>query len=243
MTEPVRKKTGQVGKPCLNIEGLRAQKICKTYGTQENPVYALKETSFQIPKGQFAAILGPSGCGKSTLLHVLGGIEEPDGGSVWIKGKDLYQMERSKRAVFRRRSIGMVYQSIFLLPALNIEENIILPLLLDGRRAREKQLLGLLRETGLEAKREALPSQLSGGQQQRAAIARALVMSPSVLLADEPTGNLDKANRNGVMELFRRLNDIYQVTILMVTHDEELASQCDRILYMEDGQIIRDREL
>ena len=114
MTEPVRKKTGQVGKPCLNIEGLRAQKICKTYGTQENPVYALKETSFQIPKGQFAAILGPSGCGKSTLLHVLGGIEEPDGGSVWIKGKDLYQMERSKRAVFRRRSIGMVmYQSYF----------------------------------------------------------------------------------------------------------------------------------
>ena len=242
MTEPVRKKTGQAGKSCLNIEGLRAQKICKTYGTQENPVYALKETSFQIPKGQFAAILGPSGCGKSTLLHVLGGIEEPDGGSVWIKGKDLYQMERSKRAVFRRRSIGMVYQSIFLLPALNIEENIILPLLLDGRRAKEKQLLGLLRETGLEAKREALPSQLSGGQQ-RAAIARALVMSPSVLLADEPTGNLDKANRNGVMELFRRLNDIYQVTILMVTHDEELARQCDRILYMEDGQIIRDREL
>ena len=179
MTEPVRKKTGQVGKPCLNIEGLRAKKICKTYGTQENPVYALKETSFQIPKGQFAAILGPSGCGKSTLLHVLGGIEEPDGGSVWIKGKDLYQMERSKRAVFRRRSIGMVYQSIFLLPALNIEENIILPLLLDGRRAKEKQLLGLLRETGLEEKREALPSQLSGGQQQRAAIARALVMSPS----------------------------------------------------------------
>ena len=148
MTEPVRKKTGQAGKPSLDREGLRAQKICKTYGTQENPVYALKETSFQIPKGQFAAILGPSGCGKSTLLHVLGGIEEPDGGSVWIKGKDLYQMERSKRAVFRRRSIGMVYQSIFLLPALNIEENIILPLLLDGRRAKEKQLLGLLRETG-----------------------------------------------------------------------------------------------
>ena len=180
MTEPVRKKTGQAGKPSLDREGLRTQKICKTYGTRENPVYALKETSFQIPKGQFAAILGPSGCGKSTLLHVLGGIEEPDGGSVWIKGKDLYQMERSKRAVFRRRSIGMVYQSIFLLPALNIEENIILPLLLDGRRAKEKQLLGLLRETGLKEKREALPSQLSGGQQQRAAIARALVMSPSL---------------------------------------------------------------
>ena len=133
------------------------------------------------------------GAEKSTLLHVLGGIEEPDGGSVWIKGKDLYQMERSKRAVFRRRSIGMVYQSIFLLPALNIEENIILPLLLDGRRAREKNsFLDYCGETGLEAKREALPSQLSGGQQQRAAIARALVMSPSILLADEPTGNLDQ---------------------------------------------------
>ena len=164
MKEAGKNKTTKTGKASLEREGLRAEKICKTYGTQENPVYALKETSFQIPGGQFAAILGPSGCGKSTLLHVLGGIEEPDGGSVWIKGKDLYQMERSKRAVFRRRSIGMVYQSIFLLPALNIEENIILPLLLDGRRAREKQLLGLLRETGLEAKREALPSQLSGGQ-------------------------------------------------------------------------------
>ena len=138
MKEAGKNKTTKTGKASLEREGLRAEKICKTYGTQENPVYALKETSFQIPGGQFAAILGPSGCGKSTLLHVLGGIEEPDGGSVWIKGKDLYQMERSKRAVFRRRSIGMVYQSIFLLPALNIEENIILPLLLDGRRARGK---------------------------------------------------------------------------------------------------------
>lgn len=221
--------------------GIRGENLRKTYGTQEHPIYALRDVSLQLKPGQFAAVLGPSGCGKSTLLHVLAGIDEPDAGRVEIKGTDLYEMKRSERAVFRRKKIGMVYQSIYLLPSLNIEENIILPLLLDGRKVSGEWLAALLKETGLEDKKEALPSQISGGQQQRAAIARAVAPSPAVLLADEPTGNLDKANRNGVMELFQRLNQVYGVTILMVTHDEELASRCERILYMEDGKIIRDR--
>lgn len=223
------------------VYGIRAEKISKTYGTKEHPVRALKEISLQIQPGQFVAVLGPSGCGKSTLLHVLGGIDEPDQGNVEIKGKKLYEMKRSERSVFRRRNIGMVYQAIYLLPSLNIEENIILPLLLDGRKVSGEWLKALLTETNLRGKKHALPSQLSGGQQQRAAIARAVAASPAVLLADEPTGNLDKVNRNSVMDLFQRLNEVYGMTIVMVTHDEELASRCGRILYMEDGRIIRDR--
>lgn len=221
--------------------GIFAEKVKKTYRSGEQQVCALKETSLRIPEGQFAAVLGASGCGKSTLLHVLAGIDEPDQGSVWVKGKEMYGMKKSSRSVFRRRNIGIVYQSIFLLPALNVEENILLPLLLDKKKVPEKWMNLLLKETGLSGKKEFLPSQLSGGQQQRAAIARALAMSPAIILADEPTGNLDKANRNTVMELFKRMNEVYHATILMVTHDEELAGQCGRILYMEDGRIIRDR--
>lgn len=164
--------------------GIRGENLKKTYGTQEHPVYALRDVSLQLESGQFAAVLGPSGCGKSTLLHVLAGIDEPDGGSVEIKGTDLYEMKRSERAVFRRKNIGMVYQSIYLLPSLNIEENIILPLLLDGRKVSREWLAALLKETGLDTKKESLPSQISGGQQQRAAIARAVAPSPAVLLAD-----------------------------------------------------------
>lgn len=220
-----------------------ADKISKTYRTGTHPVRALQEISLQIPKGQFAAVLGPSGCGKSTLLHVLAGIDKPDDGKVRIRGRNLYEMKRSSRAIFRRRNIGMVYQSIYLLASLNIEENIILPLLLDDRKVSEKWVEKLLGETGLAGKKEVLPSQLSGGQQQRAAIARAVAPAPSVIFADEPTGNLDKASRNAVMKLFRKLNKNYGMTILMVTHDEELAGQCDRILYLEDGKLIRDRIL
>lgn len=220
-----------------------AEKVRKTYGTGEYPVWALQDVSIQIPAGQFAAVLGPSGCGKSTLLHVLSGIDEPDSGKVEVTGKNLYEMKRNDRAIFRRQNIGMVYQSIYLLASLNIEENVILPLLLDGRKVSETWVGKLFEETGLTKKREALPCQLSGGQQQRAAIARAVVASPAVLFTDEPTGNLDKASRDTVMKLFRTLNENYGVTILMVTHDEELAGQCDRILYMEDGKVIRDRHL
>lgn len=220
-----------------------AVKISKTYGSKENIVHALKETSLSIEAGEFVAVLGTSGCGKSTLLHVLGGIDEPDSGKVVIQGKGIYKMKKGERSVFRRRHIGMVYQSIYLLPYLNIEENIMLPLLLDGKELSKKKLQKLLEETGLTEKKDALPCQLSGGQQQRAAIARAIAASPAVILADEPTGNLDKKNRNIVMELLKRLNHIYNITIIMVTHDEELAKQCDRILYMEDGRIIRDSKL
>lgn len=219
-----------------------ASKISKTYGSKENSVHALKETSLSIESGEFVAVLGTSGCGKSTLLHVIGGIDEPDSGRVVIHGKEIYKMKRGERSVFRRRHIGMIYQSIYLLPYLNVEENIVLPLLLDGKELSKKRLEKLLKETGLTGKRESLPCQLSGGQQQRAAIARAIAASPAVILADEPTGSLDKKNRNIVMNLLKKLNRIYNITILMVTHDEELAKQCDRILYMEDGRIIRDRE-
>lgn len=219
-----------------------ASKISKTYGSKENSVHALKETSLSIESGEFVAVLGTSGCGKSTLLHVIGGIDEPDSGRVVIHGKEIYKMKRGERSVFRRRHIGMIYQSIYLLPYLNVEENIVLPLLLDGKELSKKRLEKLLEETGLIGKRESLPCQLSGGQQQRAAIARAIAASPAVILADEPTGSLDKKNRNIVMNLLKKLNRIYNITILMVTHDEELAKQCDRILYMEDGRIIRDRE-
>lgn len=224
-------------------KGILAKKISKTYGTKDNPVHALKETSLYIPEGEFTAVLGTSGCGKSTLLHVLGGIEEPDGGRVVVGKSDLYKMDKGDRSVFRRRHIGMVYQAIYLLPYLNIEENIVLPLFLDGRSISSKRLENLLAETGLTGKRQSLPSQLSGGQQQRAAIARAIAASPAVILADEPTGNLDKKNRNIVMNLLKKLNQTYKITILMVTHDEELAKMCDRILYMEDGRIIRDTRL
>ena len=219
-----------------------ASKISKTYGSKENSVHALKETSLSIESGEFVAVLGTSGCGKSTLLHVIGGIDEPDSGRVVIHGKEIYKMKRGERSVFRRRHIGMIYQSIYLLPYLNVEENIVLPLLLDGKELSKKRLEKLLEETGLTGKRESLPCQLSGGQQQRAAIARAIAASPAVILADEPTGSLDKKNRNIVMNLLKKLNRIYNITILMVTHDEELAKQCDRILHMEDGRIIRDRE-
>lgn len=219
-----------------------ASKISKTYGSKENTVHALKETSLSIESGEFVAVLGTSGCGKSTLLHVIGGIDEPDSGRVVIHGKEIYKMKRGERSVFRRRHIGMIYQSIYLLPYLNVEENIVLPLLLDGKELSKKRLEKLLEETGLTGKRESLPCQLSGGQQQRAAIARAIAASPAVILADEPTGSLDKKNRNIVMNLLKKLNRIYNITILMVTHDEELAKQCDRILYMEDGRIIRDRK-
>lgn len=213
-----------------------ASKISKTYGSKENSVHALKETSLSIESGEFVAVLGTSGCGKSTLLHVIGGIDEPDSGRVVIHGKEIYKMKRGERSVFRRRHIGMIYQSIYLLPYLNVEENIVLPLLLDGKELSKKRLEKLLEETGLTGKRESLPCQLSGGQQQRAAIARAIAASPAVILADEPTGSLDKKNRNIVMNLLKKLNRIYNITILMVTHDEELAKQCDRILiWKTDG--------
>lgn len=167
-----------------------ASKISKTYGSKENSVHALKETSLSIESGEFVAVLGTSGCGKSTLLHVIGGIDEPDSGRVVIHGKEIYKMKRGERSVFRRRHIGMIYQSIYLLPYLNVEENIVLPLLLDGKELSKKRLEKLLEETGLTGKRESLPCQLSGGQQQRAAIARAIAASPAVILADEPTGNV-----------------------------------------------------
>lgn len=219
---------------------IEAEQIRKTYGSGDTAVRALRETSLRIKRGQFTAILGPSGCGKSTLLHVLGGIDEPDSGRVWVDGRELYRMKKGERSIFRRRQIGMVYQSIYLLPSLNVEENIALPLLLDGKPLSAQRLQELLAVTGLTKKREALPCHLSGGQQQRTAIARAAAPSPAVILADEPTGNLDSRNRDAIMRLFRRLNTRQHTTIIMVTHDEALAKQCDRVLYMEDGRILRD---
>ena len=219
-----------------------ASKISKTYGSKENSVHALKETSLSIESGEFVAVLGTSGCGKSTLLHVIGGIDEPDSGRVVIHGKEIYKMKRGERSVFRRRHIGMIYQSIYLLPYLNVEENIVLPLLLDGKELSKKRLEKLLEETGLTGKRESLPCQLSGGQQQRVSIARALAGNPSLILADEPTGALDSRTSREVLDFLKQLNEEGN-TIVMITHDNSIALEAKRVIRIHDGRINFDGDV
>lgn len=225
------------------MEILRAEHISKTYGEGEGAVHALSDLSFTIEKGQFVAIIGPSGSGKSTLLHILGGIDEPTAGWVRIDGADLYALSRAEQAVFRRRQIGIVYQFFNLIPVLNVEENMALPLLLDRRRVDRRRLRELADSLDLSARLDSFPHQLSGGQQQRVSIARALINTPALLLADEPTGNLDSRNSQQVLELLKAANRRYHQTTIVITHEENIALQADRILTIEDGRITRDEAL
>ncbi|MGF0101847.1 ABC transporter ATP-binding protein [Bariatricus sp. SGI.019] len=216
---------------------LRVENLTKIYGTGETKVKALDHVSFNVEKGEFIAITGASGSGKSTLLHLMGGVEKATEGRVLIGNTDILALNENEQAVFRRRHIGLIYQFYNLIPILTVEENILLPLLLDGKKINTKRLSGIVKMLGLEARREHLLSQLSGGQQQRVAIGRALITRPAIILADEPTGNLDQKNTLEIMHLFRILNQRLEQTILMITHDLDLAKQCDRIIRIEDGRV------
>jgi putative ABC transport system ATP-binding protein len=203
-------------------------------------VSALDDVSFCVEQGEFVAIVGPSGSGKSTLLHLLGGVDRPTGGKVYVSDKDMYALDETALAIFRRRQIGLIYQFYNLIPVLNVEENITLPLLLDNRSINEQQLDNMVQALGLKKRLQHLPSQLSGGQQQRVSIGRALMASPAIVLADEPTGNLDRANSREIIDLLKRLHDELHQTLIIITHDEGIALQADRILKIEDGHIVRD---
>ena len=217
----------------MNI--LEVQELCKTYGTGEARVHALRRVSFSVRRGEFAAIVGESGSGKSTLLNVIGALDNATSGKVWIDGQDIFSMPEKKLTVFRRQHIGFIFQSFNLIPELNVEQNIIFPLLLDYKRPEQSFVDELLNALGLAERRHHLPSQLSGGQQQRAAIGRALVTRPALILADEPTGNLDSKNSREVLALLRTMSARYEQTILMITHNKDHAGTADRIFHMSDG--------
>ena len=222
------------------MEILKVENLTKVYGKGENEVRALNGVSFSVEKGDFVAIIGPSGSGKSTLLHTLGGVDRPTGGKVLVNGQDVYSRSDEQIAVFRRREVGLIYQFYNLIPVLNVEENMSLPVLLDGRNVNRDRLRELIRELDLVGREKHLPSQLSGGQQQRVSIGRALMNSPSIVLADEPTGNLDSKNSHEIVELLKRMNREYNQTLIMITHDESIALQARRIIAIEDGKIVRD---
>lgn len=222
------------------MEILKVENLTKVYGKGENEVRALNGVSFSVEKGDFVAIIGPSGSGKSTLLHTLGGVDRPTGGKVLVNGQDVYSRSDEQIAVFRRREVGLIYQFYNLIPVLNVEENMSLPVLLDGRNVNRDRLRELIRELDLVGREKHLPNQLSGGQQQRVSIGRALMNSPSIVLADEPTGNLDSKNSHGIVELLKRMNREYNQTLIMITHDESIALQARRIIAIEDGKIVRD---
>lgn len=222
------------------MEILRVEHLSKIYGAGDNAVRALDDVSFTVEKGQFVAIVGPSGSGKSTLLHILGGVDRPTSGKVCLEGQDVFRQNEDQLAIFRRRQVGLVYQFYNLIPVLNVTENITLPVLMDGRRVNRERLDNLLDTLNLRGREKHLPSQLSGGQQQRVSIGRALMNDPAVVLADEPTGNLDSRNSQEIVELLRLSNKQYGQTLIVITHDESIALQADRILTMEDGRITRD---
>ena len=222
------------------MEILKVENLTKVYGKGENEVRALNGVSFSVEKGDFVAIIGPSGSGKSTLLHTLGGVDRPTGGKVLVNGQDVYSRSDEQIAVFRRREVGLIYQFYNLIPVLNVEENMSLPVLLDGRNVTRDRLRELIRELDLVGREKHLPNQLSGGQQQRVSIGRALMNSPSIVLADEPTGNLDSKNSHEIVELLKRMNREYNQTLIMITHDESIALQARRIIAIEDGKIVRD---
>ena len=219
---------------------LEVEQLTKVYGTGDASVRALDGISLKVERGEFVAVMGASGSGKSTLLHLLGGVDKPTSGRITLDGVSLYDQKEEELTVFRRRQIGLVYQFYNLVPLLTVEENLTLPLLLDGRTADPARVLDLLARLGLEGKRRAFPAQLSGGQQQRVAIARALITRPALLLADEPTGNLDSAASESVMRMLVQLNETTGQTIVMITHDEALALQAKRILRLRDGRIVKD---
>lgn len=222
------------------MEILKVEKLQKTYGKGENQIHAVDGISFSVEKGEFVAIVGSSGSGKSTLLHLLGGVDRPTGGKVYIDGKDIYDLSNDNLAIFRRRQVGLVYQFYNLIPILNVEENITLPCRLDGVRVEEERLKELLETLGLTDRVKHLPNELSGGQQQRVSIGRALINNPAIVLADEPTGNLDSKASEEILDLLKLSNKKYKQTVIMITHDLELASAADRIITIEDGKIVKD---
>ena len=222
------------------MEILRVEHLKKTYGEGENAVHALDDVSFSVEKGEFTAIIGPSGSGKSTLLQILGAVDVPTSGKVYMDGQDVFAQNEEELAVFRRRQVGLIYQFYNLIPVLNVRENIALPILMDGRKINEKRLQEMIHTLRLEGREKHLPNQLSGGQQQRVSIGRALMNAPAVVLADEPTGNLDSRNSHEIMELLKESNKRYNQTLIMITHDENIALQADRIIAIEDGRITRD---
>lgn len=219
---------------------LEVTNLCKTYGKGDTMVKALDNVSFSVEKGEFVAIIGPSGSGKSTLLHILGGVDVPTSGSVVINQTDISNLDETALAIFRRRLIGLIYQFYNLIPILTVQENLTLPLLLDGRKPDKKQIDTLVKRLGLENRLDHLPNQLSGGQQQRVSIGRALVNNPALMLADEPTGNLDSENSKEIISLLRQFNKEFNQTVIIITHDEKIANSADRVITIEDGKITGD---
>ncbi|WP_214481769.1 ABC transporter ATP-binding protein [Bacillus sp. SM2101] len=222
------------------MEILKIDNLSKIYGKGDTAVKALDDVTFSIHKGEFVAIIGPSGSGKSTLLHMLGGVDKPSSGKVVVDNTDIYQLNETQLAVFRRRQIGLIYQFYNLIPILTVEENITLPLLLDGHKVDNKLLNEIVTTIGLNNRLGYLPNQLSGGQQQRISIGRALISNPTIMLADEPTGNLDSKNSNEVINLLKLFNKKYNQTLIVITHDEKIALQADRIISIEDGRIVKN---
>ena len=222
------------------MEILRVENLNKIYGKGENQVKAVDNMSFSVQKGEFVAIIGASGSGKSTLLHLIGGVDRPTSGKVFIDGKDIYTLNDDNLAIFRRRQIGLIYQFYNLIPVLNVAENITLPTKLDGRDVDERRLNDLLKTLGLEKRKYNLPNQLSGGQQQRVSIGRAIMNEPALMLADEPTGNLDSKASEEIISLLRLSNKKYNQTVIVITHDEKIALEADRVITIDDGKIIKD---
>ena len=222
------------------MEILKVENLVKTYGKGENQFNAVDNVSFQVEKGEFVAIVGASGSGKSTLLHLLGGVDRPTSGKVFIDGKDIYSLNDDNLAIFRRRQIGLIYQFYNLIPILNVEENITLPLKLDNRNIDKQRLDELIKVLGLEERRTHLPNELSGGQQQRTSIGRAMITNPAIILADEPTGNLDSKASDEIVTLLKKSNKDYKQTIIMITHNLEIAKVADRIIKIEDGKIVEE---
>ena len=222
------------------MEILRVENLTKVYGKGENEVRALDGVSFSVEKGEFVAVIGPSGSGKSTLLHILGGVDRPTSGRVLMDGKDVYAQNEEQLAIFRRRQVGLIYQFYNLIPVLNVTENITLPVLMDGQKVNQNRLAELMTTLKLIGRENHLPNQLSGGQQQRVSIGRALMNAPAVVLADEPTGNLDSKNSREIVDLLKISNEKYGQTLIVITHDESIALQADRIISIDDGKITRD---
>ena len=225
------------------MEFLKVENLCKVYGKGENQVVALDHVSLTIEKGKFTAIIGSSGSGKSTLLHIIAGVDVPTSGKVYLDGQDIYAQSNEKLAIFRRRQVGLIYQFHNLIPTLNVVENITLPILMDRRRVNEKRLNELLDLLGLKERKTHLPNQLSGGQQQRVSIGRALMNAPAVMLADEPTGSLDSRNGHEIIKLLKESNKKYNQTLIIVTHDENIALQANRIIGISDGKVVRDEKV
>lgn len=225
------------------MEILKVENLCKRYGEKDSEVVALDNVSFTVEKGEFVAIIGASGSGKSTLLHLIGGVDRPTSGKVFIDGTDIYELNADKLAIFRRRQVGLIYQFYNLIPILNVVENITLPCRLDGKEVKEERLEELLEILNLKNRKEHLPNQLSGGQQQRVSIGRAIVNYPAIVLADEPTGNLDSKASREIIDLLKMSNQKYNQTVIVITHDENIALEADRILTIDDGKIVKDERV